>query len=177
MKLLITIFLLIFNTEFVGSVEPDEILENPELEEIAKEIGRNLRCLVCQNEDIENSNVDEILKIEGFDEETAKELKNRAKEYLEEEAKEIANKVQELGIQDELANHKGLTLGMLLTLGEENIKTLKDFAELSSDEIIGGYDEIKGKREKFDGILEEFNLSRKDAEDLIMRARKKVFNI
>ena len=128
-------------------------------------------------QDIENSNVDEILKIEGFDEETAKELKNRAKEYLEEEAKEIANKVQELGIQEELANHKGLTLGMLLTLGEENIKTLKDFAELSSDEIIGGYDEIKGKREKFDGILEEFNLSRKDAEDLIMRARKKVFNI
>ena len=124
-------------------------------------------------QDIENSNVDEILKIEGFDEETAKELKNRAKEYLEEEAKEIANKVQELGIQEELANHKGLTLGMLLTLGEENIKTLKDFAELSSDEIIGGYDEIKGKREKFDGILEEFNLSRKDAEDLIMRARKK----
>ena len=74
-------------------------------------------------QDIENSNVDEILKIEGFDEETAKELKNRAKEYLEEEAKEIANKVQELGIQEELANHKGLTLGMLLTLGEENIKT------------------------------------------------------
>ena len=51
-------FFLIFNTEFVGSVEPDEILENPELEEIAKEIGRNLRCLVCQNEDIENSNLD-----------------------------------------------------------------------------------------------------------------------
>ena len=58
MKLFITIFFLIFNTEFVGSVEPDEILENPELEEIAKEIGKNLRCLVCQNEDIENSNAD-----------------------------------------------------------------------------------------------------------------------
>ena len=59
---------------------------------------------------------------------------------------------------------------------DNNIKTLKDFAELSTDEIIGGYDEIKGKREKFDGILEEFSISRKDAEDLIMRARKKVFN-
>ena len=67
---------------------------------------------------------------------------------------------------------------MLLTLGEENIKTLKDFAELSTDEIIGGFDEIKGKEEKFDGILEEFNIPRKDAEDLIMRARKKflIFN-
>ena len=37
---------------------------------------------------------------------------------------------------------------MLLTLGEENIKTLKDFAELSTDEIVGGYDEIKGKKRK-----------------------------
>ena len=35
---------------------------------------------------------------------------------------------------------------MLLTLGEDNIKTLKDFAELSTDEIIGGYDEIKAKK-------------------------------
>ena len=103
-------------------------------------------------------------------------LKSDAKEFLEEEEKEIASKVQELGIEEDLANHKGLTLGMLLTLGEENIKTLKDFAELSTDEIIGGYDEIKKKKKKFDGILEEFSISRKDAEDLIMRARKKVFN-
>jgi N utilization substance protein A len=126
--------------------------------------------------DISNATIDDFLKIDGFDEETAKELQERAKEFLEEEEKEIASKVQELGIEEDLANHKGLTLGMLLTLGEENIKTLKDFAELSTDEIIGGYDEIKGKREKFDGILEEFSIPRKDAEDLIMRARKKVFN-
>ncbi len=127
--------------------------------------------------DIDKASVEDFLKIDGFDEETAKELKTRAKEYLEEEAKEISNKVKELGIQEDLANHKGLTLGMLLTLGEDNIKTLKDFAELSTDELIGGYDEIKGKREKFDGILEEFSISRKTAEDLIMRARKKVFNL
>ena len=126
--------------------------------------------------DISNADINDFLKIDGFDEDTAKELQERAKEFLEEEEKEIANKVQELGIEEDLANHKGLTLGMLLTLGEENIKTLKEFAELSTDEIIGGYDEIKGKREKFDGILEEFDIPRKDAEDLIMRARKKVFN-
>ncbi len=126
--------------------------------------------------DISDADINDFLKIDGFDEDTAKELQKRAKEFLEEEEKEIANKVQELGIEEDLANHKGLTLGMLLTLGEENIKTLKEFAELSTDEIIGGYDEIKGKREKFDGILEEFDIPRKDAEDLIMRARKKVFN-
>ena len=62
---------------------------------------------------------DQKVKIDGFDEETAKELQARAKEFLDEEEKEIASKVQELGIQEDLANHKGLTLGMLLTLGEK----------------------------------------------------------
>src|SRR6056300_1026794 len=128
-------------------------------------------------EKISEANVKDFLKIDGFDEETAGELKNRAKEFIQEEAEEISKKIKELGIHEDLANHKGLSLGMLLILGEDNIKTLKDFAELSTDELIGGYDEIKGKREKFDGILEEFDISRKDADDLIMRARKKVFNI
>ena len=82
-----------------------------------------------------------------------------------------------MGIKDDLATHQALSLGMRLILGQDNIKTLKDFAELATDELIGGYDEIKGKREKFDGILEEFDISRKDADDLIMRARKKVFDI
>ena len=57
--------------------------------------------------DIDNAKTDDFLRIEGFDEETANELKNEAKEYLEEEAKEIANKVQELGIEEDLADHKG----------------------------------------------------------------------
>jgi len=47
-------------------------------------------------------------------------------------------------------NHPGLSLGMLLTLGEKNIKTLADFADLSVDEILGGYDEVKGKRVEFE---------------------------
>ena len=126
---------------------------------------------------ISSSSIADFLKIEGFDEETSTELQNRAKEFIQEESEEISKKVKELGIEDDLATHTGLSLGMLLILGEDNIKTLKDFAELATDELIGGYDEIKGKREKFDGILEEFDISRKDADDLIMRARKKVFDI
>ena len=46
-----------------------------------------------------------------------------------------------------------MTQGMLVVLGEKNIKKLKDFAELSSDELVGGMDEIKGKRIKIDGYL------------------------
>ena len=44
--------------------------------------------------------------------------------------------------------------------------------QLSSDELIGGYDEIKGKKIRIDGYLEEFSLSRKEADDLIMAARE-----
>ena len=61
---------------------------------------------------------------------------------------------------------------MLLILGEDNIKTLKDFAELSTDELIGWIRWIKGK-EKIWWHPWEFDISRKDADDLIMRARKK----
>ena len=65
---------------------------------------------------------------------------------------------------------------MLVTLGEKKIKTLKDFAELSTDEVIGSYDEKKGQRFKIEGYLEEFALTKKEAEDLIMNSRNIVFN-
>ena len=39
-------------------VEPDEMLENVELEARAQEISRQLRCLVCRNENIDSSNAD-----------------------------------------------------------------------------------------------------------------------
>ena len=126
--------------------------------------------------EIDGAPLEEITKIDGFDAETANELKERAKEYLETESKEISNRVKELGIQEDLMNHPGLSLGMLLTLGEKNIKTLADFADLSVDEILGGYDEVKGKRVEFEGILQNFDIVRAEAERLIMSAREKVFN-
>ena len=64
---------------------------------------------------------------------------------------------------------------MLLTLGEKKIKTLKDFAELSTDEVIGGYDEKKGVKFKIEGYLEEFALTKNEADDLIMNARNTVY--
>ena len=42
----LTIFLFLVKESI--SVEPDEILENKELEKVAREIGKSLRCLVCQ---------------------------------------------------------------------------------------------------------------------------------
>tara|TARA_Y100000590_G_scaffold195903_1_gene222464 strand:+ start:680 stop:2227 length:1548 start_codon:yes stop_codon:yes gene_type:complete len=126
-------------------------------------------------EEIQKAPLEEISKIEGIDENTAKELKERANEYLIKEKENIGKKLKDLGVDDNLVNFKGLTPGMLLTLGEKKIKTLKDFAELSSDELIGGYDEKKGVKYKIEGYLEEFALTKNEADDLIINARNIVF--
>ncbi len=126
-------------------------------------------------EEISKSSEDEISKIEGIEENTAKELKERALEYLAKEKENIGIKLKDLGVEENLINYKGLTPGMLLTLGEKKIKTLKDFAELSTDELIGGYDEKKGVKFKIEGYLEEFALTKSEADDLIIKARDIVF--
>ena len=65
-----------------------------------------------------------------------------------------------------------MSQGMLVILGQKNIRKLNDFADLSSDELIGGFDEVKGKKIRIEGYLEEFSLSRKEADELIMSARE-----
>ena len=64
---------------------------------------------------------------------------------------------------------------MLVTLGEQKILTLSDFADLASDELTGAYDIVKGERIKIRGYLEDFALSKKEADDLIMSARQIVY--
>ncbi len=125
--------------------------------------------------EISQASLDEIIKIEGIDKNTANELKERAAESLVKEKENIEKKLKDLGVNDDLINHKGLTPGMLLTLGEKKIKTLKDFADLSTDELIGGYDEKKGIRYKIEGYLEEFALTNNEADNLIINARNIVF--
>ena len=126
-------------------------------------------------EEISKASSEDISKIEAIDENTAKELKERAKEYLVKEKENIEKKLKDLGVDDNLINHKGLTPGMLLTLGEKKIKTLKDFAELSTDELIGGHDEKKGVKFKIEGYLEEFALTKNEADNLIINARDIAF--
>ena len=123
-------------------------------------------------EEISQSKPEDISKIDAIDEETAKELISRSKETLIKEKEAVSLKLKELGVEENLINLKGMTQGMLVILGQKNIKKLGDFADLSSDELIGGYDEIKGKKVRIDGYLEEFSLSRKEADDLIMAARE-----
>ena len=151
----------------------DNFVKNLELDETLGQL------LVAEGfssiEDIKQSTVDDISKIEGIDEQTSEELINRASEVLKKDAEEISKKIKELGVAENLINHKGLTQGMLVTLGEQKILNLKDFADLASDELIGSYDIIKGENVKIKGYLEDFALTKKEADELIMNARKIVY--
>ena len=88
----------------------------------------------------------------------------RAKEFHEKDQEDISQRIKELGLQDALINLKGLTPGMLVTLGEQKILSLEDFADLASDELTGSYDVVKGERVKIQGYLEDFALSKQEAD-------------
>ena len=126
-------------------------------------------------DDLKDSSIENIVRIEGIEEDTAKELLERAQEFHKKDQEEISKKIKELGLESDLINHEGLTPGMLVTLGEKKILTLNDFADLASDELTGGYDIVKGERVKIKGFLEDFALSKKEADDLIMSARSKIY--
>lgn len=55
-KLIILVLIFSFNTVTSFAVEPDEILSDSKLENRAREISANIRCVVCQNEPIDSSN-------------------------------------------------------------------------------------------------------------------------
>jgi N utilization substance protein A len=158
-------------TEFKEKTET--LIKNLEVDET---LGQLLVSEGFQSiEEISQVSPEDIAKIDAIDESTAEELIKRSKENLIKEKEEVSKKLKELGVEDTLINLKGMTQGMLVLLGQRNIKKLSDFADLSSDELIGGYDEIKGKKIRIDGYLEEFSLSREEADQLIMSAREIVF--
>ena len=55
------------------------------------------------------------------------------------------------------------------------LEVASDFADLASDELTGSYDIVKGERIKIKGYLEDFALSKKESDELIMSARNKVY--
>jgi N utilization substance protein A len=126
-------------------------------------------------DDIKDSSSENLLKIEGIEEDTAKALIERAKEFYKKDQEDISERIKELGLETSLIELKGLTPGMLVTLGEQKILTLEDFADLASDELTGGFDVVKGERVKIQGYLEDFALSKEEADNLIMSARKIIY--
>ena len=84
------------------------------------------------------------------------------KKFYQKDQEEISNKVKALGLDTNLIDLPGLTPGMLVTLGEQKILTLNDFADLASDELTGTYDVVNGEKVKIKGFLEEFALTKQE---------------
>tara|TARA_B100000963_G_scaffold111242_1_gene96860 strand:- start:529 stop:2082 length:1554 start_codon:yes stop_codon:yes gene_type:complete len=126
-------------------------------------------------DDIKDSSVEDLTKIEGIEEDTAQALIERSKDFHKKDQEDISKRIKELGLSESLINLKGLTPGMLVTLGEKKILSLEEFADLASDELTGGYDIVKGSKIRIEGYLEDFALSKEEADELIMSARRIVY--
>ena len=122
-------------------------------------------------EEVAYVEIDELLVIDGVDEDTAQELQTRAREFLEEQANKALEKAKELGVEESLINFEGLSPQMLEALGEDGVKTLDEFATCADWELAGGWTTVDGERVKDDGILEKFGVSLEEAQDLVMTAR------
>lgn len=112
-------------------------------------------------EEISEATIEELNQIEGFEEDVSIELQSRANLWLEEQQKVLSDKQKELKISDDLVEFEGLSPNLIITLGENDVKSLDDFAGLATDELI----EIAG----------ENALTEREAETLIMKARESWF--
>jgi N utilization substance protein A len=113
----------------------------------------------------------EIAGIEGFDEDTARELQTRARDHLAKEEAELDAKRQALGVEAELKELPGITTAMLVKLGENGVKTTEDLAGCATDDLFGWSERKDGETVRYPGMLDGFDLSRDDIEALIMQAR------
>jgi N utilization substance protein A len=99
----------------------------------------------------------DLVEIEGFDENVAAELQERARVFLAEKDAENTRRRQELGVTEDVAGIAALTPACLVALGENGVKTLDDLGDLASDELLE--------------IMPEGVLSAEKANEVIMAAR------
>ncbi len=132
-------------------------------------------------DDIAFAEIEELLTIEGFDEEIAEELRRRAQDFVLAEQERLNNRLEELGVTDSLYNVDGLSLTMLVALGEAGVQDLDDLADLSSDELrfivnpetpAASVDDIAVMDEatQMAGV-DSSPMSSEDADNIIMAAR------
>ncbi|MCA1909836.1 MAG: transcription termination factor NusA [Magnetospirillum sp.] len=106
--------------------------------------------------------LEDLTGIEGFDEDVAAELQQRARTFLAEQDERYDAMRKDLGVTDEMAALEGLSPAMLVKLGHREIKTLDDLGDLASDELI----DIVGKDE----------MNEEQANAVIMAARAHWFD-
>jgi N utilization substance protein A len=124
-------------------------------------------------EELAYIDVSEIASIQGFDEEIAGAVQQRAVDYLDAITAEQDEERKALGVADELYEIPGLTAAMLVALGKEGIKTVEDFAGCAADDLVGWTERKDGETKRFDGTFKDFPVSREEAEEMILQARLK----
>jgi len=125
-------------------------------------------------EEVAYVETDELLVIEGFDQDTVDELQARARESLDEINSKSIAEARELGVTQDLIDFEGLSPQMLVALGKDDVKSLEDFATCADWELAGGYTTVDGERHKDEGVLESFEVNIQEAQDMIMRARLQI---
>ena len=115
----------------------------------------------------------ELAGIEGFDDDTARELQERAKEYIDKQEGELDAKRVELGVEDAVRDVPGVTTKMLVAFGENGVKTVEDLAGCATDDLTGWTERKDGESKREPGFLDGFDITREDAEHMIMQARLK----
>jgi N utilization substance protein A len=115
----------------------------------------------------------ELASIEGFDDDTAAAIQERAREHLARIEAEQEARRQELGVADELKEVEGVTTAMLVAFGENEIRTVEDLAGCATDDLVGWTEGRGAEAVRHAGALDGFELSRPDAEAMIMAARVK----
>ncbi|MGO4706537.1 transcription termination factor NusA [Microvirga sp. 2MCAF38] len=124
-------------------------------------------------EEIAYVDLPELSSIEGFDEDTANEIQSRAQEYLARIEAEHEARRAELGVSDELKEIDGVTSAMLVAFGENDIKTIEDLAGCATDDLVGWTEGRGAEAVRYKGALDGFDISRAEAEAMIMDARVK----
>ncbi|ANB33171.1 transcription termination/antitermination protein NusA [Rhodovulum sulfidophilum] len=122
-------------------------------------------------EEVAYVDLDELLVIDGVDEDTAGELQARARDHIEAMNRKALEHARELGVEDSLVDFGGLTPQMIEALAEDGVKTLEDFATCADWELAGGWTTVNGERQKDEGLLEKFDVSLEEAQTLVMTAR------
>jgi N utilization substance protein A len=106
--------------------------------------------------------LEDLAGIEGFDEDVAAELNQRANDYLESKSEEAVQRLKEMGVEDNLLNFEAIDIDMVKIIAPKGIKTLDDLADLASDELIA----LLPKDKK---------ISEDEANVIIMKAREHWF--
>lgn len=145
-----------------SSRRAEEIKEKSSLFTVALDVDEMIAQLLVMEgfnalEEVAETPLEELEAIDGFDTELAAEIQSRAVKFLKAQNANLKKELTKLEVSKEVQELEGLTLEMIVKLGQNNIKTLDDLGDLASDELLE--------------LLQSKTLTQEQANDIIMKAR------